>query len=209
MTSMWLAASKKPSHSRHRASTAPNLPSCTNSFRVICPTSRYIFCTEWQVEIEIQNTLKRYSKWYSRWMYMIMNILDQHEWNMFLFWRMARAKKKVFGFLESGMRGIQEVEEEPWIKSALGAPGGFKVNLVNLFAALHLHLLQQKKISECLISAHPAGIDKVLRPFNATGKHCNREPLLPCHCEHWMLDAWVLSRDAATWSTVLQASRGR
>ncbi len=53
-------------------------------------------------------------------------------------------QKKVFGFLESGMRGIQEVEEEPWIKSALGAPGGFKVNLVNLFAGLHLHLLQQK-----------------------------------------------------------------
>lgn len=85
------------------------------------------------------------------------------------------------------MRGIQEVEEEAWIKSALEASGGLKVNLVNQLAALCI-LQQKKSISECLISAHPAGIDKVLRPFNETGKHC----------EHWMLDAWVLPRDAAT-----------
>ena len=52
---------QKSSNSRHKASTAPNLPSCTNSFRVICPTSRSTFCTKWQMEMEIQNTLKRYS----------------------------------------------------------------------------------------------------------------------------------------------------
>ena len=127
MTSMCLAASKKSSNSRHKASTAPNLPSCTNSFRVICPTSRSTFCTKWQMEMEIQNTLKRYSNGTvnectlfhdhehicSKWM---------KQWNMFLsFWRMAGAKKRVFGLSESGMRGIQEVEEEPWIKSALEA----------------------------------------------------------------------------------------
>ena len=173
-----------------------------------CPAVQTHF--EWyvrpqgQMEMEIQTHSKdtQMVHWTNVHYSMMMNIFAQNEWTMkhvpILFEEWPGQKKRVFGLSESGMRGIQEVEEEPWIKSALEAEvwkwieseSCESVGCVVYFGT------EKKTISECLISAHPAGIDKVLRSFNETGKHC----------EHWMLDmldAWVLSRDAATWSTVL------
>lgn len=80
------------------------------------------------MEMEIQNTLKRYSNGTVN----ECRLFHDHEhicskWmkqcNMFLsFLKNGRGKKKrVFDLSESGMRGIQEVEEEPRIKSALEA----------------------------------------------------------------------------------------
>lgn len=192
---------QKSSNSRHKASTAPNLPSCTNSFRVICPTSRSTFCTKWQMEMEIQNTLKRYSNGTVN----ECRLFHDHEhicskWmkqcNMFLsFLKNGRGKKKGVRFV----RVLHERHPGSWRGAAdqiCPGSGGLKVNWKWICWLRCVFCNSKKSISECLISAHPAGIDKVLRSFNETGKHC----------EHWMLDmldAWVLSRDAATCSTVL------